>query len=209
MFRDVVAQTLQREFHNAKIVPVTSFAEAMDAAACGPKVDLFLFDLHFPGMNGEASISQVRRNFSQSSIVIFTMFEHAQTAAKMIEAGADGYLGKGLSADQLLNDLARIRAGEFVVNISSAIQDLPLRVIERPMLTRRQIEILDLIQQKAPNKIIARELGLSHFTVRNHITVLMRALGVTKRDEITGRAPKLGITNLAGNAEHLNYALKN
>jgi two-component system, NarL family, nitrate/nitrite response regulator NarL len=193
MFRDVLSQALARTFPKAQISTVSTFAEAMIAGHGALAVDLFVLDLMFPGMNGEESVGQMRKDFPQSSIVIITMLEDLRIASKMIEAGADGYLGKGLSAEDILNSLARIGTGEFVVNVSPASRGLEANRAEDLKLTRRQIDILSLIRQGKPNKLIARELGLSHFTVRNHVTTLLRVLGINRRSQIVSRAVQLGL----------------
>jgi two-component system, NarL family, nitrate/nitrite response regulator NarL len=63
----------------------------------------------------------------------------------------------------------------------------------RSALTPRQADIAALLQEKRSNKVIAKELGISHFTVRNHITVLMLLLDVDKRGRIPEQAITLGL----------------
>lgn len=62
----------------------------------------------------------------------------------------------------------------------------------RSALTPRQADIAVLLQEKRSNKVIAKELGISHFTVRNHIAMLMLLLNVDTRSRIPGRAIDLG-----------------
>ena len=63
----------------------------------------------------------------------------------------------------------------------------------RSAITPRQAEIAALLQEKRSNKVIAKELGISHFTVRNHITMLMIHLDVDRRYRIPGQAIALGL----------------
>jgi DNA-binding NarL/FixJ family response regulator len=67
--------------------------------------------------------------------------------------------------------------------------------MRRSTLTQRQAEIASLLHQKLSNKMIASELGISHFTVRNHITILMLLLNVDARSRIPERAIDLGLIN--------------
>lgn len=194
MFRDVLADTMRRAYPNANIYSADSFADAMSIAMKHPEIDLFILDLLFPGMNAEVSISQIRKDFPHASIVIITMWEDRTIANRMIDAGADGFLGKGLSAQEMLSNLEHIRAGDFVVNIASNEKNSSnLMLQESIILTPRQIDILKLLQKQMQNKSIARVLGLSPHTVRNHVVVLMRILGVSKRKLIVGRALEKGL----------------
>jgi two-component system, NarL family, nitrate/nitrite response regulator NarL len=63
----------------------------------------------------------------------------------------------------------------------------------RSILTPRQTDIAVLLREKRSNKLIAKELGISHFTVRNHITVMLRLLNVETRNRISGQATALGL----------------
>ena len=64
---------------------------------------------------------------------------------------------------------------------------------DRSSLTPRQADIAALLRKKRSNKLIAKELGISHFTVRNHVTILLRRLDVQTRDRIAGQAIALGL----------------
>ena len=194
MFRDVLAQSLARTYPLADIAAVPSLQDAMALAVVGEQVDLFVLDLLFPGMEGEASVRKLRVEFPTSSIVIVTMLEDPRIAAKMMDAGADAFLGKGLSADEMINSINRVRAGEFVLNISSESARAHFLHFGEPLvLTSRQIEIVRLLAENLSNKVMARNLGISHLTVRNHVTVLMRLLGVDTRSQILARAAELGL----------------
>ena len=194
MFRDILAEALGRAYPNAKIHSVDCFTDAINLAKEQGPIDLFVLDLLFPGMNGEASVSYIRNAFPQASIVIITMWEDHRVAKRIIDAGADGFLGKGLPARAMLENLERVRAGDFVVNISQRNSiGSPLAFSESLQLTPRQIEILKYLQKQMQNKSIARILDISPHTVRNHIVVLMRLLGVSKRKLIVDRAIELGL----------------
>jgi two-component system, NarL family, nitrate/nitrite response regulator NarL len=198
MFRDVLAESLRRTYPKADVATAQTLSEAINAAKDGFGISLFVLDLLFPGMEGELSVRQLRKDFPATSIIIVTMLEDPDIAAKMVDAGADGFLGKGLSADEMIKSIDRVREGEFVVNISSKSFGTPLMPLDEPLvLTPRQTEILRLVVQKMPNKMMGRELGISHHTVRNHVTILLRLLGVETRRQIAKRALELGLIDQA------------
>lgn len=199
MFRDVLVRALEKAHPTARVDAVDSFADAMAVANQHGTIDLFLLDLLFPGMNGEVSVSQVRRDFPHASIVILTMLEDHHVADRMIEAGADGFLGKGLAANEMIQSIERVRSGEFVINIVPRGKGTThLGSTERVSLTPRQIDMLKMVRANKQNKTIARELGLSPNTVRNHVAVVMRLLNVSKRKLIVERAIELGLIEPLG-----------
>lgn len=194
MFRDVLAEALGRTYPSASIWTAGCFEDAMAVARERGPIDLFVLDLLIGGAEGGTWITRFRGAFPYASIVIVTMWEDQSVASQMIQAGADGFLGKSLSAKAMLENLERIRAGEFVISISPLNRSgVPLSSGEAFRLTPRQIEILMCLQKQMQNKAIARILDLSPNTVRNHIVVLMRLLGVSKRRLIVDRAIELGL----------------
>jgi two-component system, NarL family, nitrate/nitrite response regulator NarL len=190
MYRDALVQSLVAEFPGADVVDFDNLHDALAVARNGPSPDMFILDLVFPGMEGPSSISDLRREFPAASLIVITMLEDQHVAEQLLDAGADGFLGKGLTSDAILDGIRAVRAGEYIVNVTAQAQILPL---EKPMLTPRQFEILCLLSKDMPNKLIARDLGLSHFTVRNHVAILMRILKVQRRNQLGPRAAALGL----------------
>ncbi|RDV02542.1 DNA-binding response regulator [Sphingorhabdus pulchriflava] len=190
MFRDALVHSLRAEFPEADVVEFDNLPNALTAARDGPSPDMFILDLVFPGMEGPSSISNLRREFPAASLIVITMLEDPNVADQLLDAGADGFLGKGLTSGAILDGIRAVRAGEYVVNVTAQAQGLPP---EKPMLTPRQFEILRLLSTNMPNKLIARDLGLSHFTVRNHVSILMRSLKVQRRNQLGPRAAALGL----------------
>ena len=90
-----------------------------------------------------------------------------------------------------------VRSGQYVVakpSIVSMTDAVPTSA-NVMSLTQRQLEILDLISSGESNKHIARKLGLSPFTVRNHISLLLRSLNAHSRSELAAKAESLGCLN--------------
>ncbi|MBK7161878.1 MAG: response regulator transcription factor [Sphingomonadales bacterium] len=188
LFRDALVQSLRAEFPEADVVGFDNLPDAQSAARNGPSPDMFLLDLVFPGMEGPSSISKLRKEFPAASLIVLTMLEDQHVADQLLDAGADGFLGKGLTSGAIMDGIRAVHAGEYVVNVTTQGSAL-----EKPMLTPRQYEILCLICANKPNKLIARDLGLSHFTVRNHVSILMRNLKVQRRNQLGPRAMALGL----------------
>ena len=108
--------------------------------------------------------------------------------------GADGYLAKGLPAVELIAALEKVHAGERIVALDLAppgVEPQAPRVIG---LTPRETHVVALIAAGAPNKKIARQLGLSMNTVKSHIRTAYRAMGVTSRTQAVLWAVEHGVT---------------
>ena len=107
--------------------------------------------------------------------------------------GADGYLAKGLPAVELIAALEKVHAGERIValDLDRGVEPQAPRVIG---LTPRETHVVALIAAGAPNKKIARQLGLSMNTVKSHIRTAYRAMGVTSRTPAVLWAVEHGVT---------------
>jgi DNA-binding NarL/FixJ family response regulator len=190
MFRDALAHSLRATYPEADVIEAENLGDALSFARIDQPPVLFLLDLVFPGMEGPATVGKLRQEFRASSIIVVTMLEDRLVAQQMLDAGADGYLGKGLSSEAILGGIRAVRAGEYVVSVSSSASS---PIVEKPEFTPRQLDVLRLLGDNRPTKLIARDLALSHFTVRNHITILMRSLKVQRRSQIRERALALGL----------------
>ncbi len=190
MFRDALAHSLRAAYPESDVVEADNLPDALSQARAGQPPNLFLLDLVFPGMEGPATVSKLRQEFKSASIIVVTMLEDRLVAEQMLDAGADGYLGKGLTSEAILEGIRSVRSGDYVINVAPTAAR---GITERPELTPRQLEVLKLLGDNRPTKLIARDLALSHFTVRNHITILMRSLKVQRRSQIKDRALALGL----------------
>lgn len=190
MFRDALSQSLRNAYPDAAVAEAENLPDALKLARDHGPPSLFVLDLVFPGMEGPVTIGEIRREFPAASIIVVTMLEDQLVAQQMLDSGADGYLGKGLSSSEIIKGIRAVRAGEFVINVTPAA---PVAAFDKPVFTPRQVEILRLLQDNRPTKLIARDLGLSHFTVRNHIAIIMRSLKVRRRSQIHERALALDL----------------
>jgi DNA-binding NarL/FixJ family response regulator len=107
--------------------------------------------------------------------------------------GADGYLAKGLPADELVAALEKVHLGERIVALDLDRRAEP-RARREVGLTPRETHVVAMIAAGAPNKEIARRLGLSMNTVKSHIRSAYRAMGVTSRTQAVLWAVEHGVT---------------
>lgn len=151
--------------------------------------DVPLRDVVWLGLNRREAPAESGQSGTTSSLERVSILNDQSAIDQVFQSDAEAYLMKPIAAADILEALMSAEAGEFViVRIKvSADDDAPTRA-EVINLTRRQREILGLLREGHSNKDIARKLSLSPFTVRNHISVLMRLLRVNSRFELATRA---------------------
>jgi DNA-binding NarL/FixJ family response regulator len=146
------------------------------------KVDLVLMDIDMPVMSGSEAIQHIKREFPDMKVIVLTMHDEKAIINKLIELGADGYLLKNSSKEELLLCIRGVLRNERY--ISSEATAILLRVEEKKesgplsQLTEREIEIVKLIADGLSNKEIGDRLFISHRTVDTHRTNLMSKLDV-------------------------------
>jgi DNA-binding NarL/FixJ family response regulator len=192
IFRAGLGQLVGSAFPHLAIHQAGTVDEMLGVAEREGAPQLFTIDLLFPGMDPAETLPMLRRRFPRSSIAVVSMFDDDATIDRVMGYGADGYIAKSVRPDRMVAGLRALQKGEFVVLRSDqpSVQAIPAAP---PVLTDRQVEVLTMLAQKQSNKQIARSLDLSHFTVRNHISHLLRAMGATTRSELADKARHAGI----------------
>ena len=144
--------------------------------------DLILLDLNMPGMNGLETLDKLREKSLSGRVVVFSV-----TALKR---GADGYLLKDMEPEDLLKALQQAAAGEMVLSealtpVLAASLRANRATSDRDIsqLTPRERDILKLIAQGLPNKMIARRLDITESTVKVHVKHMLKKMKLKSRVE--------------------------
>ncbi|MEM8324961.1 two-component system response regulator NarL [Morganella morganii] len=152
--------------------------------------DLILLDLNMPDMNGFETLDILRRKPLSGRVVVFSVSNYREDLITALRRGADGYLLKDMEPEELLVALRQAAAGKMVVSpaltevLAGALREV--RSDDEPdinSLTPRERDILKLIAQRQPNKMIARKLDITESTVKVHVKNLMKKMKVKSRVE--------------------------
>jgi Response regulator containing a CheY-like receiver domain and an HTH DNA-binding domain len=204
LFREGVKHVLMLLGDEVKIVDAHDYPTLFAEAAANPDLDLVLADLYMPGMGGHEGVAEFRNQFPDTPLVIMTASESRADARRALASGALGYVLKSSPSQEMLDALIRVLDGGIYVPpilVGDEQPDDPFSLMplsnQGIRLTHRQLEVLKLLLQGKPNKIIARELDLSEGTVKIHVAAIFKALGVSNRTEAAVAAQRFGL-NLAG-----------
>jgi len=155
--------------------------------------DLVLMDITMPNCNGLEATRLIKAELPEIRIVMVTVSDHDEDLFEAIKSGAEGYLLKDMSEDELSRTLEGIAAGEAPFSRSLALKILDefarLARDERPQndadaLTPREREVLELVADGSTNREVAAALFLSPKTVEANLGRIYRKLGITTRAEL-------------------------
>lgn len=158
------------------------------------KPDVTLMDLRLPGISGVEAIRQCRQFAQESRFIAMTMYEGDESIHQAVQAGARGYLIKGMSSEMLLNAVRRVhKGGRFLP--PPVMHALQSRTPDA-WLSARQREVLALLVAGKSNHEIAGSLRISEDTVKVHVSVILMRLGVRDRTQAVLAALRRGFANL-------------
>jgi DNA-binding NarL/FixJ family response regulator len=162
----------------------TGGAEAV-ALAARQQPDVVLMDLEMPGMDGIEATRRIRAAHPSVNVVVLTAFSDRRRILDAIDAGAVGYLLKDAEPEELIRGLHAAARGESPLAPKAAQALVAARAEQQadPELTPREREVLALLADGLPNKVIARRLDISEKTVKAHLTNIFHRIGVSDRTQ--------------------------
>lgn len=160
-------------------------------------IDIILMDIEMPGMNGIEATFQVKNKYPNIKILVLTVFDDDENILNIIKAGADGYLLKEITPNELYQAIHETLNGGAAMHPSIAFKTLKL--LRNPQdfenkcdlefkLTSREIEVLEQLSKGLSYNIIAENLFLSPSTIRKHIENIYKKLQVHNKLEAVEKA---------------------
>lgn len=184
-----------------EVVGTASDGRAAATLALDLQPDVILMDLHMPGLNGVEATARIVQSSPHISVLVLTMMEDEDSVFAAVRAGARGYLLKGARRGEIVRAIEAVGAGEVIFGPGIAdrmmtyfrgIRTRPSAEVF-PQLTQRERVILGRIAEGLENNEIARELGLSVKTVRNHASNIFAKLQVAHRAQAIIVAREAGL----------------
>lgn len=160
-------------------------------------INIILMDIEMPGMNGIEATFQVKNKYPHIKILVLTVFDDDENIFNIIKAGADGYLLKEITPNELYQAIHETLNGGAAMHPSIAFKTLKL--LRNPQdfenkcdlefkLTSREIEVLEQLSKGLSYNIIAENLFLSPSTIRKHIENIYKKLQVHNKLEAVEKA---------------------
>jgi len=204
LLRTTLVQLLQSE---PDLEVVASVSTGVDAVELGGTLrpDVVLMDLQLPVMGGIEATQKLIDSGFEGAIVVLTHLSDDESLFSALKAGAVGYVLKDATPAQVVEALRSAARGEGVIYPTLAPRVLKefRRLAEQPeaqrqifqTLSRREVEVLELIAQSKKNREIAEALFLSERTVKNHVGAVLRKLHLNNRAEAAALAAKHGLSH--------------
>ena len=144
--------------------------------------DIILMDLLMPEMDGVTAIKHIKSDFPNTQVIALSSFSERELIESALEAGANSYLLKNVSADKLAESIRFAHQGMSMMSPEIT----PILFQKEPTqndfnLTNRELDVLALLVEGQTNAEIALKLSISKFTVKNHVSNILTRLGVDSR----------------------------
>ena len=156
--------------------------------------DVTLIDLRLPKMSGVEVIQHVRAKHANARFIVLTTYDGDEDIYRALQAGARGYLLKGMSVEVLISTIRSVHAGKS--SIPPVIAQKLAERMATEQLTQREQDVLEQIVRGKSNKEIGVALDISEATVKTHINNLLGKLGVEDRTQAATAAIQRGLVQL-------------
>ncbi len=204
LMRAALGETIRHLDQSCQVYFADSKTHALEMLEDPQDIDLILLDLRLPDCVGLDALLALRESAPHVPLVVLSGETARDTILECIEYGAVGYVPKTMESGGVAHALKMVLSGHIFVPLdlisTGAVTDL-VRKPKRPKggdprelgLTHRQVEVLKLILQGLPNKIICKRLALAEGTVKVHVAGVLRTLGVHNRTQAVVAANQMGL----------------
>jgi DNA-binding NarL/FixJ family response regulator len=182
LFREALRLVIDASFASADVVEVRNFADTLAAVTTEGPFDLVFFDLVMPGSSDPlAELECLRRLIPESPILVVSSRENRETVEAVLAVGAAAFIAKSAPKSEIERAIRRVLTGDASQPVERSARRVRPEGFEP--LSRRQTEVLALLARGRSNREIAADLSVEEFTVKAHISAILRKLHVKSRLE--------------------------
>lgn len=196
---DGVATMLKDESYFEIVASARTGRQALNVLSGHSGCDVILLDINLPDTDGLQLCEQIRRSYPSVKIIGLTSVNEAGIISQMIRKGANGYLLKDMEKEELITAINKVLDGHVYLSkganekILQQLRELDINPNHIPMLTRREKEILTLLDKGLSSQDIAEKLSLSIYTIDTHRKNMLQKLNVHNTPALLKAASKLGL----------------
>ena len=184
---------------NIEIVGEATSSEEVVSMTRELNPDIVLLDIRMPGNDGLNALGRIKQDRPRMPVLVLSIYDNPTYVARAAALGANGYLIKTATQEEVVDAVQRVAAGENIWTreelrrgTGAAATPRLLDDMEAP-LTRRESEVLRQLTHGLTNKEIAQALGISYETVKEHVQHILRKVGVADRTQAAVWAVRKGL----------------
>ena len=177
LVRQAIGMIVRRVRPAAKVVELEKFSELQAAIIKNGPPELFVLDLLLPGVKGTSAVSEIKSMYADVPLAVISAMPAGEAEETCIEAGADIYLEKSAPSNEISSALQGLFAADTAADAEPATASGDTK------LSKRQKQLIIMLDRGLSNRDIATELNISEHTVKVHLWRLFRRLGVKSRTQ--------------------------
>jgi DNA-binding NarL/FixJ family response regulator len=206
LIREAMRAVLQQLDPDNEVLEAGDCEEALAIAGREPELALVLLDIRLPGISGLDGLEVLRERHPSVPVVVLSASEDRNEVMRALDSGAMGFIPKSQSSRVMVGALRLVLAGGVYLPAEVMSQSGAAPAMRQGAsvydakaqaagigLTPRQSEVLSLLVQGKPNKVICRDLNLAEGTVKIHVAAILKALNVTNRTQAVVAVSRLGL----------------
>ncbi len=191
LFRSGMRLVLLAGMANVEVLEAASLEQAVRTVTSPPA--LVLLDIQLQGVNGLEGLGLFKQRWPGVPVVMLSSAAEPETVRLALARGAAAFVSKADTAEKIIQVIEQVISGALPGAAHDRMEKFPADASLKPRRTPRQCEVLDLLCEGLSNKVIARRMELSEFTVRGHVQAVLGLLGVSSRSQVMFAARRSGL----------------
>jgi len=199
LFRSAISHLLSRLIKNTQISEVDSFSSLLSILTVSDTLpSLVLLDLKLPDTQGLDGLLELKKQYPALPIVVVSAYDDIQVIKNTQQYGASGFISKSQEMEYMAKAISSILEGNlwFPESIISETEENQ-STIAFDELTPAQLKVFYLLKEGKPSKLMADMIGVTEATIKAHLTVIFRKLGVTNRTQAVVLAKRLDVPDVS------------